>query len=295
MDCGPTCLRMVAKHYGKTYSIHTLRTQAEYSKEGVSLLGIAQAADGIGFKTTGVQLNYKQLTTDMALPAILHWGQNHFVVLCKARSPLLWRGVGGEAITIADPAKNKLITLTKNEFLQHWASSTDEDGKATGVALLLEPLPEFYKQAGEQNKKLGWGMLLQHLSHQRRYIFQLVMGLLVGSLLQLIFPYLTQSIVDTGINTQNIHFIYIVLLAQFMLMFSRSVVEFIRIRILLHISTKINIQLLSSFWIKLMRLPLHYFDTKSTGDIQQRLSDQHRIESFLTGSTLSTFFRCFRF
>ncbi len=287
MDCGPTCLRMVAKHYGKNYSINTLRTQAEYSKEGVSLLGIAQAADNIGFKTNGVQLTYEQLLNDATLPAILHWGQNHFVVITPATKP--------NKIYIADPAKNSIITLTKETFLQQWLSSVDDANNGTGIALLLEPLPQFYQQEGDQNKKLGWGILLSQLSHQRKYIFQLVLGLLVGSVLQLIFPYLTQSIVDTGINTQNLHFIYIVLLAQFMLMFSRSVVEFIRSRILLHISTKINIQLLSSFWIKLMRLPLHYFDTKSTGDIQQRLNDQHRIESFLTGATLSTFFSLFTF
>ena len=287
MDCGPTCLRIVSKYYGKNYSIDRLRTQAEYSREGVSLLGIAQAAEAIGFKATGVQLSFTQLIEDAALPSILHWGQNHFVVLVS--------GSNKNKLIIADPVKDKIVSISKNDFLSNWASSKDEDGNPTGMALLLETTPEFHKQEGDKNKKLGWGLLLGQLSNQKRYIFQLILGLLVGSLLQLIFPYLTQSIVDTGINTQNIHFIYIVLLAQFMLTFSRSVVEFIRSRILLHISTKINIQLLSSFWMKLMRLPLNYFDTKSTGDIQQRLGDQKRIESFLTGSTLSTFFSLFTF
>lgn len=287
MDCGPTCLRMVAKYYGKNYSINRLRVQAEYSKEGVSLLGIAQAGENIGFKATGVQLSFLQLLNDAQLPAILHWGQNHFVVLAPKSNT--------HKLIIADPSKDKVVFLNKNDFLTSWASSKDEDGHSIGMALLLEPTPDFHKQEEDKNKKLGWGILLAQLSTQKKYIFQLILGLLVGSLLQLIFPYLTQSIVDTGINTQNIDFIYIVLLAQFMLMFSRSVVEFIRSRILLHISTKINIQLLSSFWMKLMRLPLNYFDTKSTGDLQQRLGDQKRIESFLTGSTLSTFFSLFTF
>jgi len=159
--------------------------------------------------------------------------------------------------------------------------------------LLLEPGPSFYEQSEDSNKTIGWKMLLGQLQQQRKLIFQLFLGLVVGSMLQLIFPFLTQSIVDTGINTQNIQFIYIILLAQGMLVFSRTIVEFIRSRVLLHISTKINISLLSSFWIKLMRLPISYFDTKKTGDIQQRLMDQKRIESFLTGTALSTFFSLF--
>jgi ATP-binding cassette, subfamily B, bacterial len=303
MDCGPTCLRMIAKYYGKNYSIDRLRKQTEYSKEGVSLLGIAQAAEAIGFKSTGVQLTFLQLINDATLPTILHWGQNHFVVFIGVKRKPFFRCLirlndkkgSRDGLVIADPAKDKNTTISKADFISNWVSNQDEEGNATGMALLLEPTPGFHQLAGDKNKKLGWGLLLGQLSNQRKYIFQLVLGLLVGSLLQLIFPYLTQSIVDTGINTQNIHFIYVVLLAQFMLMFSRSVVEFIRSRILLHISTKINIQLLSSFWMKLMRLPLHYFDTKSIGDLQQRLNDQHRIESFLTGSTLSTFFSLFTF
>ncbi len=287
MDCGPTCLRMIAKSYGKDFNIDRLRKQAEYSKSGVSLLGIAMSAEAIGFKAEGVQLSFSQLINEATLPAILHWSQNHFVVLAPNSNR--------RKLVIADPAKDKVVTISKNDFLNNWANGKDEDGNPIGMALLLEPTSHFHKQEGDKNKKLGWGLLIGQLSNQKRYIFQLILGLLVGSLLQLVFPYLTQSIVDTGINTQNIHFIYIVLLAQFMLTFSRSVVEFIRSRILLHISTKINIQLLSSFWMKLMRLPLNYFDTKSTGDIQQRLGDQKRIESFLTGSTLSTFFSLFTF
>jgi ATP-binding cassette, subfamily B, bacterial len=305
MDCGPTCLRMVAKYYGKNYNINKLRQQAEYSREGVSMLGIAQAAEGIGFKTVGVQLSLKELLHDAPMPCILHWGQNHFVVLHKTKNTF------GQKLLLADPGKREVVTITNRELEERWlvASSGEEDNNPTtsegdvlpkwsggiGLALLLEPTPMFYAQTSEESKKLGWGILLQQLQGQRKYIFQLVLGLLVGSLLQLIFPYLTQSVVDTGINTQNLQFIYIVLFAQFMLMFSRSIVEFIRSRILLHLSTKINIQLLSSFWQKLMRLPLHYFDTKQTGDIMQRLGDQQRIESFLTGSTLSTFFSLFSF
>ncbi len=289
MDCGPTCLRMVSKFYGKNYQIDKLRTQAEYSREGVSLLGIARAAEGIGFKTVGAQLTLKELLEDVTLPAILHWGQNHFVVLHKSKN------IFGEKLLLADPGKEQIISITPQQLKTQWLTSKDEDNNAIGTALLLEPSTNFYEQSGEENKKVGWGLLIAQLQGQRKFIVQLILGLLVGSLLQLIFPYLTQSVVDTGINTRNIQFVYIVLLAQFMLMFSRSMVEFIRSRILLHISTKINIQLVSGFWQKIMRLPLQFFDTKSTGDILQRIGDQHRIESFLTGTALSTFFSLFSF
>ncbi len=293
MDCGPTCLRMVAKYYGKNIAIVRLRQTAQLSKEGVSLLGISEAAEKIGFKTIGVKITLHQLITDVPKPAILHWGQNHFVVI----PPPPKRGIlkklfsKDNNIIVADPAKG-IITYTKQEFLQHWASTTDGN-EPVGIALLLEPTPDFYKQEDEKDAKVGWGMLLGYLHQQKRYIVQLFIGLLVGSLLQLIFPFLTQSIVDTGINTHNLQFIYIILAAQFMLFFGRTTVEFIRSRILLHISTKINVSILSDFWIKLMKLPLSYFDTKMTGDITQRIGDHQRIQNFLTGSALSTFFSLF--
>jgi ATP-binding cassette subfamily B protein len=288
MDCGPTCVRMVAKHHGKNISINHLRSHIQISKEGVSLLGISDAAEKIGFRSKGVKISYKQLIEDAPKPAILHWGQNHFVVL----TPLSrWRGEG--EVTIADPAKG-IISYNKKEFINHWASTTD--GKDDiGIALLLEPTPAFYDQQDDTSAsgKIGWGMLLGYLKQQKKLIAQLFVGLMVGSLLQLIFPFLTQSIVDIGIATHNLQFIYIILIAQFMLFFGRTTVEFIRSRILLHISTKINVSILSDFWIKLMKLPLSYFDTKLTGDILQRLGDHKRIESFLTGTALSTMFSLF--
>ena len=288
MDCGPTCLAMVCKYYGKSISLQTLRDKTEIGKEGVNLLGINNAAESIGFRTQGVQLTYTQITKEAPLPCILHWGQNHFVVLVKIGRSLVPRD---DKITIADPGKG-IIKLSKEEFIQHWASS-NLDGKPYGVALLLEPTPDFHNQPNEKENKLGWGMLLGYFAQQKRYIVQLFVGLLLGSLLQLIFPFLTQSIVDTGINQHNLPFIYLILAAQFMLFFGRTVVEFIRSRILLYISTKINLAILSDFWIKLMKLPLSYFDTKMTGDIIQRIGDHKRIESFLTGSALSTLFSLF--
>ena len=282
MDCGPTCLRMVSKYFGKNISINKLRNETQIGKEGVSLLGISDAAEKIGLRAKGVKISFNQLIEDSPKPAILHWGQNHFVVLTPKSNK--------KKLTVADPAKG-LITYSKKEFLSHWASSAND----IGIALLLEPTPAFYEQEDDPSAsgKVGWGMLLGYMKQQKKLIAQLFVGLLVGSLLQLIFPFLTQSIVDVGITTHNLQFIYIILIAQFMLFFGRATVEFIRSRILLHISTKINVSILSDFWIKLMKLPLSYFDTKLTGDILQRLGDHKRIESFLTGTALNTFFSLF--
>lgn len=291
MDCGPTCIRMVAKHYGKALNIETLRLHAQISKEGVSLLGIAEAAEKVGFNAKGVSLTYEELVKDAKLPAILHWEQNHFVILYKVKGRFLLRR--NDKLQIADPAKG-IVSYTKEELLNHWISTKDENtGEPLGVALLLGPTPAFYQQDEDsihQSKGIGWGMLLSYLRQNKKYIFQVFLAMGIASMLQLVFPFLTQSIVDTGINNNDLPFIYLVLIAQFMLFFSRTIVEFIRSRLLLFISTHINASILSDFWIKLMKLPMSFFDTKMTGDIMQRLGDHKRIESFLTGSTLSVLF-----
>lgn len=286
MDCGPTCLRMVAKFYGKNFTLNSLRKISGFSKEGVSLLGIGEAAEKIGFRTMGVQLNFNQLIKEVKDPCILHWDQNHFVVFFGNSRFLFW---GKENVKIADPGKKSILQLTKEEFKQHWLSNK-ESGQELGTALLLEPTVAFYNQPGEKDKKVGFLMVGHYLWMQKKLIWQLVIGLAAGSLLQLILPFLTQSIVDVGINTRNLSFITIILVAQLMLFLSRTVIEFIRSRILLYISTRINLSILSDFWIKLMKLPISFFDTKMTGDIMQRLGDHHRIENFLTGTVLNTLF-----
>ena len=285
MDCGPTCLRMVAKYYGRSISLDYLRNKSQYGKQGVSMRGLADAAESIGLKSIGAKLSFEQLINDAPLPGIIHWDQYHFVVLTP--------GATKNKLTIADPAKG-LVTLNKEEFLKHWVSTT-ENGMGKGTTLLLESTPTFkqidFSDPGQNQKtKIGWHYLSGYLKAHKAYFFQILIGLLIGSMIQLIFPYLTQSIVDTGINTQNINFIQIVLAAQLMLLFSQTVVEFIRSRILLHISTRINISLLSGFWAKLLKLPMQFFDSKHPGDIIQRIGDHHRIESFLTGTALNTFF-----
>lgn len=281
MDCGPTCLRMVAKYYGKNFSLQKLRDISGINKEGVSLLGISEAAEKIGFRTMGSRLGVEQLA-EAELPAILHWNQNHFVVLHKIKKGKYY---------IADPGKG-LIEYTQAEFLQRWLS-TQNNGHSQGIALMLSPSPTFYEQEGDKNEGLNFSFLLRYLYRYKQLVAQLFVGLGVGSLLQLIVPFLTQSVVDIGINTRNLNFIYIILIAQTMLFLGRMSVDFIRSWILLHISTRINISILTDFLIKLMKLPMSFFDTKMTGDIMQRMNDQKRIESFLTGSTLSTIFSMF--
>jgi ATP-binding cassette, subfamily B, bacterial len=283
LDCGPTCLKIIAKHYGKNISIEKLRKNSEFNKEGVSLLGISQAADSIGLKATAVNIDIESLNKDSSLPCVLHWNQNHFVVLYKIRN---------HKYIISDPAKD-IITYSRNEFISLWANSDFSNEQKKGIALLLEPTPAFYKQEEEKDKGIGWGLLTSYTLKYKTQIVQLLLGMLLGSVLQLIFPFLTQSIVDTGINTHNLNFIQLILIAQFALFFARTVVEFIRSRILLYVSTHINLAILSDFWLKLMKLPLNFFDTKQTGDILQRISDHHRIESFITGTALQTVFSIF--
>jgi ATP-binding cassette subfamily B protein len=283
---------MVAKYYGKDVSMDRLRGYSQISKEGVSLLGIAEAAEKIGLKATGIILTYAELIKDAKLPAIIHWGQNHFVVLYKAERRSLFHR--GSKLFVADPG-NELMTYTQEDFCKYWISDKDETtGEGLGVALLIEPTPAFYSGEEDTAEKtvsgLGWGRLFKYLAQHKRNIVQVFMAMGIASLIQLIFPFLTQSIVDTGINTNNLSFIYLVLIAQLVLFFSRMIVEFIRSRLLLFISVHINASILSDFWIKLMKLPISFFDTKMTGDIMQRLGDHKRIETFLTGSALNVIF-----
>jgi len=295
MDCGPTCLRMIAKQYDRNISLQTLREKTQIGKEGVNLLGISEAAEAIGFRTQSLKLTYKALTEDAKLPAVLHWKQNHFVVLYKVKrhsSPLLWRVAGGEILYVADPAKG-LITLTPQEFKANWISDKDEE-KENGIALLLEPSPLFYENSDEEEERKTKGLAFKNIFNYvlpyKKLVSQLFIGLAVASLLQLFLPFLTQSVVDTGVNTGNIHFVYVVLLAQLALFAGRLAIEFVRGWILLHISTRINISILTDFLIKLMKLPVSFFDSKKTGDILQRMNDHSRIESFLTGSSLNVLF-----
>lgn len=289
MDCGPTCLRMIAKYYGKTYSLQTLREHSFITREGVSMLGISDAAEFIGFRTSGVRISLQQLVEDMPLPCILHWNQNHFVVCYGIK-----KKKDGYRFSIADPAR-QLVTYHEEEFKKCWLA-TKVEGEEKGTALALEPGPEFYEREDEQDSgKRNLRFFLKYLSPYKKQVVQLVFGMVAASLLQLIFPFLTQSLVDVGIRDGNLSFITLILIAQLVIAVSQLSVEFIRSWILLHMNTRINISLISDFLAKLMKLPLHYFDTKMIGDIMQRIGDHNRIESFLTGSSITTLFSFINF
>jgi ATP-binding cassette subfamily B protein len=288
MDCGATCLQMVAQHYGRSYSLETLRSYSYIGKDGVSLLGISRAAEQIGFRTVGGRLTLDVLVQKAMLPCIVHWDQNHFVVVYKIKKKR-----GKYIIYVANPGCG-MIEYSQEEFCEHWLSAKTK-GEDKGIALLLEPSNTFYETQGEViiNKRIKF--LSKYFLKYKRFFVQLVLGLLLGSLLQLIFPFLTQAIVDTGIAGKDLGFIWLVLIAQLMLLFSSTVIDFIRRRILLHISTRINISLISDFLIKLMKLPMKFFDTKLLGDLLQRIDDHSRIERFLTAQTLSLLFSMFSF
>ena len=291
MDCGPSCLAMIAKHYGLQPNIEKIRRSCALNKEGVSLLGISKAAESIGFKTIGGRLTFNTLAKEVPHPCIVHWNQNHFVVVYKVKK----YSKGKYIVYVADPAKG-LVTYTKEEFCEHWISTKTND-EEKGIALLLEPTELFCTQKeterlpSQRRLKFLWSYLKKY----KRFFTQIILGLLIGSLLQLVFPFLTQAIVDTGIGGKDLGFVWLVLLAQMMLLFSRTAIDFIRSKILLHISTRINISLISDFFIKLMKLPMKFFDTKLMGDLLQRIEDHHRVEQFLTSSSLSLLFSFFTF
>lgn len=280
MDCGPTCLRMVAKHYGKSFSLQYLREQCSIDRQGVTLLAINQAAEKMGFRTRAMKLSFEDLQ-EIHLPSIVHWGQNHFVVVYKINNKNVW---------VADPGIGN-VKYTHEEFLKKWISTVANDTEV-GVALELQTTPTFFTQEEVVNKT-GFSFLFKYLYNYKKLIVQLVLGLFIGSLLQLAFPFLTQAIVDFGIQNQDISFIYLILIAQLVLFVSQSLVDIIRSWILLHIGTRINIALISDFLIKMLKLPLGFFDSKMIGDLLQRIQDQNRIETFLTSSSLGIVFSFF--
>ncbi|QKX07380.1 peptidase domain-containing ABC transporter [Aquimarina sp. TRL1] len=284
-DCGPTCIKIIAKHYGKTINTQSLRDLSETTREGSSLLGLSEAVESIGFRSLGVKIALHQLQ-EVPLPCILHWNKVHYVVLYKIKV----NRKGERSFYISDPAHG-LITYSQDEFIQFWIGKNATEETIEGIALLLEPSPKFYNDTlDESEETFGFKFIAKYLIKYKSFITQLILGLIAGSLLQLVTPFLTQSIVDVGIKNQDIHFVYLVLFAMLSLFIGRTLIDILRSWILLHLSTRINISLISDFFIKLMSLPISYFDVKMTGDLLQRINDHKRIERILTMSSLSVLF-----
>ena len=286
MQCGIACLQMICAHYGKKYSQDFLSNICYATTEGVSLLGIKDAAAKIGFYTISGRLTIDELSS-ATLPCILHWNQNHFVVLYKVKK--------GSKFYIADPGKG-LISYTIGEFKQHWIEVGQGESEK-GIAMFLEPTQAFYDNTNEHETRIEkpFKFLFGYVKQYRKYFFQIILGLFVGSLLQLALPFLTQSIVDIGIKNKDISFIWLILIGQLVITLSRTSVDFIRRWLLLHISMRINIALVSDFFIKLLQLPMSFFDTKLMGDLMQRIGDHSRVNSFLTQQTLNVAFSLISF
>ncbi|MFT5822542.1 MAG: ATP-binding cassette subfamily B protein [Crocinitomix sp.] len=284
MDCGPTCLRMIAKHYGRSISLEKIRKLSETTREGTSLKNISVTAEKIGFRSLGIKVDFKKLEEEAPLPAIVFWLQQHFVVVYKIKKGTVY---------VADPAHG-LLKYSEEEFIKNWIGGNADSSTEEGIALLLEPTPRLKETEEDDNsKRKGFAFLYQYLFRYKKFMYQLVLGLLAASALQLIFPFLTQSVVDVGIQNQDIDFIYLILIAQLFLFLGRTVIEVIRGWILLHLSARINISLISDFFIKLMNLPIAFFDVKMTGDIMQRINDHQRIENLLTSQSLNVLFSFF--
>lgn len=284
MDCGAACIRMIARHHGRYYSLEHLRELTYVDREGVSLSSISDAAEHIGFRTLAITSNYEQLVEEVPLPYIAHWHQQHFVVVYRVTKNYVW---------IADPEHGK-VSLTKEEFLEGWAQDVEND-EPTGILLLFELTPDFQQRGETIAPKNGFKYLFAYFSRYKGLIRQLLLGLFITSCIQLVLPFLMEAIIDQGVIDQDMHLIYMVLIAQMVLFLSYISVEAIRSWILLHIGMRTSINLVSDFLIKLMQLPIRFFDSKHISDVLQRIQDNERIERFLSATTLMTFFSTFNF
>ncbi|GCC52870.1 peptidase domain-containing ABC transporter [Chryseotalea sanaruensis] len=286
MDCGPTCLQMISKYYGRYFDIGYLRSICNLARDGSSLGGLSDAAEKIGFSTLALNTTYNDLVEKIPLPCIAHWRQRHFVVIYEATE---------KKILIADPAHG-LISYSVSEFIQGWIPEKKPNENSEGILLLLETTPLFDQQEDriETDRALP-NFITKYFRPFKNYSTPIVIGLMVGSLLQLTFPFITQQIVDTGINTKNVNFIYLMLIAQLILFLSQTSISVIRSWLLLHITSRMNLRMLSDFLIKLMNLPVSFFDSKNNGDLLQRIQDHNRIQAFLSAATLDTIFSLFPF
>ena len=281
MQCGIACLAMICRYYGKDYSLEYLDNFCHANVDGISMLGIADGAESVGLETMTAAASTDELL-EIKLPCILHWNQNHFVVLCNISK-------NGKTFTIADPGKG-IIKYHRKEFESHWISSVT-DGLPSGTVMQLTPQKKFYDANYEKvAEKRSFRFLFGYIKQYRKYFIQIILGLALGCILQLIMPFLTQAIVDLGIRHKDISFIWLILLGELMIVIGRTATDFIRRWLLLHISIRINISLVSDFFIKLLKLPMAFFDTKLMGDLLQRIGDHSRVQNFLTGQVLNIIF-----
>ena len=287
MDCGPACLSMVASVYDKIYSLQYLRENSFITREGVSLLGISEASKKIGFETLSAQLSTRKLIEHSnSFPCILHWNQNHFVVLLKISRNIFTKKY---SFKIADPAHG-IIKINEDKFNKSWISDDNN-----GIALFLTPTDIFYNKKPPIEEKISTKHILSYLKPHKKKLSFIFFLLFIGSSLTLILPFLTEKLIDNGIENKNLHYITLILLAQLMIFFGTIIIQIVRNWIMLYIGTKISISIISDFLRKILKLPIHFFETKMMGDFNQRIHDNERIESFLTSQSLITFFSIITF
>ena len=282
MDCGAASLKIIAECYGKKFSQQHLRDLCHISRNGVSLLGISDAAEAVGFRTLGVKITWEQLVNDVIFPCIIHWNQRHFIVvlgLKKRRNRIL--------VIVSDPSIG-ILEYSEEKFKKSWIQIKDNLGDLRGVALLLSPKPEFYSTDVNEEKNVKLLDLFHYLRPYLKYVSRIAGAMLLASLFSLLLPYLTQSMVDTGIENRDIGFIITVLIAQLLLIIGQMTNNIIRSWLMLHVTTRIGITYISDFIGKMMRLSISFFDSKNIGDILQRIKDFNRVQTFLTGSLIST-------
>ncbi|MFH4968984.1 peptidase domain-containing ABC transporter [Gaetbulibacter sp. M240] len=273
-DCGPTCLRMIAKFHGKGFSREFLRDKAGITRQGVTMAGIADAAEIIEMRTLGMRVSLESLVNEAPTPFIVPWRQKHFVVVYKTSKTKIY---------VADPAQG-LLEYTHDDFLKAWTNNISD---GTGFVLLLEPNTKFYTLEEDTSKKHGFSFLYPYIEPYKKLIYQLFIGLIVGTIIQFLTPFLMQSIVDTGVNTQNIPFIYLILIAQLILFLSQTLVRVFREWLLIHITSRFQIKMISDFLYKMLKLPITFFETRNTGEHLQRIQDHARIQNFVSSSSFN--------
>lgn len=286
MDCGPACLAMISKFYGKPHSLQYLRDISFLTREGVSLTGLNEAAGNIGLESMGVKTTLLKLLAEKPLPCILFWNNAHFVVLHGVKKNIF---NNKRTFQIADPAKG-FIDLDEKHFLQCWGNNIDE-----GVSFLVYPTEKFYKIEPKEKDNYNIKYLLSYLNPYRKELLQLFFSLAIGSAVTLIFPFLTAALIDKGVNKKSLDIVFIILLAQIFLFMGSVIIEIVRNWLVIYIGARINIAIISDFFNKILKLPLRFFDTKFLGDFYQRIQDHSRIEQFLTSQSLTTFFSLINF
>ena len=287
MDCGPACLKMVGAYYCRYLDFSEVRDLCYANKTGVSLLGIYSAARELGFRSSAVKTNFENLVTGGIFPCIVFWKQRHFVVVYKVKARKTKKGWKGYVV-VGDPAFG-IIRYTLGEFREGW--ETEEENGKKGIALLLVPAAG-WQETSTVDREKGFGMFYfrKYVRPHTQLLVKVIAGMGVGLVIQLIFPFITQAVVDVGIGNRDLNFVMLLLLAQLMLSLSMLAVDFIRNRILLRVTTRVNIDLVADFITKMLRLPIRFFDSKNMGDILQRMDDHQRIQSFFTVSTVEMLF-----